>query len=225
MHTDYKSPVIRWYRDSQQQASRGTRCLTRIEAAEKLIANIDAEASYPAAEVLSQIDGRPLPEAGNRKISGTDLLNDLRLLGGRHLRHGRTRSRRRRRASLHRRRTRQAIQRLDQDDFPLASPGARESPLGVRWSQTGRFPAQQRRSFREEQCRASRTRCTFQPTHRRPARRIHSSEHAKWPKPGKARVKSLANWPSEPDVASKRSEPPCGITTPSNPDDRHFPRR
>ncbi|QEG33218.1 sigma-70 family RNA polymerase sigma factor [Bythopirellula goksoeyrii] len=79
MHTDYKSPAIRWYRDAQQQASR-TDMLTHIETAERLIASIDAEATYPAAEVLSQIDGRPLPEAGNRKISGTDLLNDLRLL-------------------------------------------------------------------------------------------------------------------------------------------------
>ncbi len=79
MHTDYKSPVIRWYRDSQNEASRPD-MLARIESAEKLIANLDAEASYPAAEVLSQIDGRPLPEAGNRKISGSDLLNDLRLL-------------------------------------------------------------------------------------------------------------------------------------------------
>lgn len=79
MHTDYQSPVIRWYRDCQQQASRHE-MLERIEAAERLIANIDAEASYPAADVLSKIDGRPLPEAGNRKLSGTDLLNDLRLL-------------------------------------------------------------------------------------------------------------------------------------------------
>lgn len=79
MHTEYQSPVIRWYRDTQHQASR-SEMLMRIETAENLIARIDAGASYPAAEVLSQIEGRPLPEAGNRKISGADLLNDLRLL-------------------------------------------------------------------------------------------------------------------------------------------------
>ena len=79
MHNEYKNPVIRWYRDSQQDASRGN-MLTRIDAAEKLIASVVPEDNYPAAEVLSLIEGKPLPEAGNRKISGADLVNDLRLL-------------------------------------------------------------------------------------------------------------------------------------------------
>jgi RNA polymerase primary sigma factor len=79
MHNEYQNPVIRWYRDMQQNASRGE-MLTRIDAAEKLIASIILEDNYPAAEVLSLIEGKPLPEAGNRKISGTDLVNDLRLL-------------------------------------------------------------------------------------------------------------------------------------------------
>ena len=79
MHNEYQSPVIRWYRESQQDASRGE-MLARIEATEALIPSIMLEKSYPAAEVLSRIEGKPLPEAGNRKIAGTDLLNDLRLL-------------------------------------------------------------------------------------------------------------------------------------------------
>ena len=79
MHNEYKSPVIRWYRESQQDATRGE-MLTRIDAAESLIASIDLEKTYPAAEILSRIEGKPLPEAGNRKISGNDLVNDLRLL-------------------------------------------------------------------------------------------------------------------------------------------------
>ena len=79
MHNEYQSPVIRWYRDNQQSASR-SEMLARIEATEALIAGIMLEKSYPAAEVLSRIEGKPLPEAGNRKIAGTDLLNDLRLL-------------------------------------------------------------------------------------------------------------------------------------------------
>ncbi len=79
MHTEYKSPVIRWYRETQEQASQSA-MLARINAAEQFIASIDATASYPAAEVLSRIDGNPIPEAGNRKIPGSELLNDLRLL-------------------------------------------------------------------------------------------------------------------------------------------------
>jgi RNA polymerase sigma factor (sigma-70 family) len=79
MHNEYKSPVIRWYRDSQQQASRGD-LLLRMDAAERLIPSIVLGDSYPAAEILSYVDGKPTPEAGNRKIPGHDLVNDLRLL-------------------------------------------------------------------------------------------------------------------------------------------------
>lgn len=79
MHTEYQSPVIRWYRDTQQQASRGE-MLARIDAAEQMIPNIVLGNNYAASEILSRIDGKPLPEAGNRKIPGTDLVNDLRLL-------------------------------------------------------------------------------------------------------------------------------------------------
>jgi RNA polymerase primary sigma factor/RNA polymerase sigma factor len=79
MHNEYQNPVIRWYRDTQEQASRGE-MLARIDAAEKLIPSIVLGDNYPAAEVLSLIEGKPMPEAGNRKIPGTDLVNDLRLL-------------------------------------------------------------------------------------------------------------------------------------------------
>lgn len=79
MHNEYQNPVIRWYRDAQEQASR-SEMLARIDAAEKLIPSIVLGDSYPAAEVLSLIEGKPMPEAGNRKIPGTDLVNDLRLL-------------------------------------------------------------------------------------------------------------------------------------------------
>lgn len=79
MHNEYQNPVIRWYRDAQEQASR-SEMLARIDAAEKLIPSIALGDSYPAAEVLSLIEGKPMPEAGNRKIPGTDLVNDLRLL-------------------------------------------------------------------------------------------------------------------------------------------------
>ncbi len=79
MHEEYKNPVIRWLRSRQlHQASRET-MLSQIEAAERLISSLDADSSYPAAEVVSQITGESLPEAGNRKIQAADLLHDLRL--------------------------------------------------------------------------------------------------------------------------------------------------
>lgn len=79
MHQDYKNPVLRWLRDRQVSVSRDE-MLQQIESTENVIADIKADASYPAAQIVSQIVGAPLPEAGNRKISGTDLLHDLRLL-------------------------------------------------------------------------------------------------------------------------------------------------
>ena len=80
MHQDYKNPVIRWLRDRQLQAASRDEMLEQIEAAEKFIIGLQTNASYPAAEVVSEIVGTPLPEAGNRKISAKDLLHDLRLL-------------------------------------------------------------------------------------------------------------------------------------------------
>ncbi len=83
MHQDYKNPVLRWLRDRQLSAAQLTvkpreEILSQIEAAERILAGLDARASYPAAQVVSQIVGEPLPEAGNRKISSADLLHDLR---------------------------------------------------------------------------------------------------------------------------------------------------
>ena len=79
MHQDYKSPLVRWLRDRQQQQKSRESVLTQIDAAEQLIGNIDTFGNYPAGEVLPRIAGEPLPEAGNRKISGSDLVHDLRL--------------------------------------------------------------------------------------------------------------------------------------------------
>ncbi len=78
MHQDYKNPVIRWLRDRQLSAASREEMLSQIEAAERVLIGLGADASYPAAQVVSQIVGESLPEAGNRKISSADLLHDLR---------------------------------------------------------------------------------------------------------------------------------------------------
>lgn len=79
MHQDYKNPVIRWLRDRQLSSASRDEMLTQIDTAERFIAGLDTEASYPAAQVVSEIVGESLPEAGNRKISSADLLHDVRL--------------------------------------------------------------------------------------------------------------------------------------------------
>ena len=78
MHQDYQNPVIRWLRDRQLAVASREQMLPQIDAAERLIVGLDANATYPAAQVVSQVVGESLPEAGNRKIFGADLLHDLR---------------------------------------------------------------------------------------------------------------------------------------------------
>ncbi|MCG8449714.1 MAG: sigma-70 family RNA polymerase sigma factor [Pirellulales bacterium] len=80
MHTEYNNPVIRWLRDRQLASVSRDALPQQIEATEGVIARLVLEKSYPAAQVVSEIAGLPLPEAGNRKIPGDILLHDLRLL-------------------------------------------------------------------------------------------------------------------------------------------------
>ncbi len=84
MHQDYKNPVIRWLRDRQLTALSREEILRddvlqQIEAAERFIVGLKPEENYPAAQVVSQILGQSLPEAGNRKIASAELLHDIRL--------------------------------------------------------------------------------------------------------------------------------------------------
>ncbi len=84
MHQDYKNPVIRWLRDRQLTALSREEILRedvvqQIEAAERFIVGLKADENYAAAQVVSQIIGQSLPEAGNRKIASADLLHDIRL--------------------------------------------------------------------------------------------------------------------------------------------------
>ena len=80
MHSDYKNPVIRWLSQREQSQTSREGLLKQIEATESVITELQLDKSYPAAQVVSKIVGQPLPEAGNRKIPGSELLHDLRLL-------------------------------------------------------------------------------------------------------------------------------------------------
>ena len=79
MHQDYKSPLLKWLRDRQQQQLTRESALSQINAAEQMIGKIDSEGNYPAGDVLPRIAGEPLPQAGNRRIPGDELVHDLRL--------------------------------------------------------------------------------------------------------------------------------------------------
>ncbi len=79
MHQEYKNPVLRWLSERQRGQTSREAMLLQIDLAEKLIATLEVERNYPAAEIVSQIVGHSIPEAGNRKIAGSELLHDLRL--------------------------------------------------------------------------------------------------------------------------------------------------
>ena len=197
MHQDYKNPVLRWLRDRQLSAAR-EEMLSQIEAAERLLLGLDPKASYPAAQVVSQIVGESLPEAGNRKISSADLLHDLRrfvedLSDAVELNAEAVGE-----PVFTVDQTGQTIQCFDQNDFPLACLGD--------WSAGDWFSMAANGSASCEAASISSsktTRCVLSvvpslassPTTSGPS---SSTVPARWHKPDRARPKSLASWPTAP---------------------------
>ena len=81
MHIDYKSPLVREIRDRQRQVATREQLLARIDAAERLIASVDVEEIYQPDQVLSHLsESSDEADDGARKIAGSDLVHDLRLL-------------------------------------------------------------------------------------------------------------------------------------------------
>jgi RNA polymerase primary sigma factor/RNA polymerase sigma factor len=80
MQREYQSPVLRDLCDQQIRFAPRAKKLQQVEAAERLISEIDPEKTYPYDYVCFRVTGYR-PEAGeNPKILGDDLLHDLRLL-------------------------------------------------------------------------------------------------------------------------------------------------
>jgi RNA polymerase primary sigma factor/RNA polymerase sigma factor len=82
MHIDYKSPLVREIRDRQRDVASREQLLARIDAAERLIASVDLGETYRTDQVFEYLepeDRTGLAVAG-RKIPGSDLVHDLRLL-------------------------------------------------------------------------------------------------------------------------------------------------
>jgi RNA polymerase primary sigma factor len=80
MQRDYNSTVIRDLRDQQIRFAPRPKKLQQVEAAERLIPEIDPEKIYPYEYVCFRITAYRPEGAAQVKIQGADLLHDLRLL-------------------------------------------------------------------------------------------------------------------------------------------------
>jgi RNA polymerase primary sigma factor len=79
MQREYKSPELRELRDQQIRFAPRPKKLQQVEAAERLIAEIDGEKTYPYEYVCFRITGYRPSESVASKFLGEDLLHDLRL--------------------------------------------------------------------------------------------------------------------------------------------------
>src|SRR3954452_14427449 len=79
MQRDYQTPEIRELRDQQMRFAPRTKKLQQVEAAERLISEIDSEKTYPYEYVCFRITGYRPTEMAPSKNKGDDLRPDLRL--------------------------------------------------------------------------------------------------------------------------------------------------
>jgi RNA polymerase primary sigma factor/RNA polymerase sigma factor len=79
MQRDYQSPELRELRDQQIRFAPRAKKLQQVEAAERLITEVDSEKTYPYDYVCFRVTGYRPTEAVSSKISGQDLRHDLRL--------------------------------------------------------------------------------------------------------------------------------------------------
>jgi RNA polymerase primary sigma factor len=79
MQRDYQSPALRELRDQQIRFAPRAKKLQQVEAAERLIAEIDPEKAYPYEYVCFRITGYRPNEPTSSKLVGEDLRHDLRL--------------------------------------------------------------------------------------------------------------------------------------------------
>ena len=79
MQRDYQSPIIRDLCDQQIRFAPRVKKLQQVEAAERLISEIDPLKDYPYDYVCFRITGYRPENASQMKIPGAELLHDLRL--------------------------------------------------------------------------------------------------------------------------------------------------
>jgi RNA polymerase sigma factor (sigma-70 family) len=79
MQRDYQSPALHELRDQQIRFAPRAKKLQQVEAAERLIAEVDPDKTYPYEYVCFRVTGYRPTETAPSKISGEDLRHDLRL--------------------------------------------------------------------------------------------------------------------------------------------------
>jgi RNA polymerase primary sigma factor/RNA polymerase sigma factor len=79
MQREYQCPIIRDLRDQQIRFAPRPKKLQQVEAAERLISEIDLQKAYPYEYVCFRITGYRPEDGAHAKLPGTDLLHDLRL--------------------------------------------------------------------------------------------------------------------------------------------------
>ena len=79
MQRDYQSPELRELRDQQIRFAPRVKKLQQVEAAERLIAEIDSDKTYPYEYVCFRVTGYRPTEPAQSKITADDLRHDLRL--------------------------------------------------------------------------------------------------------------------------------------------------
>ena len=76
MQRDYQSPVLRDLCDQQIRFAPRVKKLQQVEAAERLISEIDPQKQYPYEYVCFRITGYRPEGLDTTKIPGDDLLHD-----------------------------------------------------------------------------------------------------------------------------------------------------
>ncbi len=79
MQRDYQTPALRELRDQQIRFAPRAKKLQQVEAAERLIPEIDSDKTYPYEYVCFRITGYRPSDSHWTKITGADLRHDLRL--------------------------------------------------------------------------------------------------------------------------------------------------
>ena len=79
MQREYQSTVLSDLRDQQIRFAPRPKKLQQVEAAERLISEIDPEKTYPYDYVCFRVTGYRPESLAQSKISGADLVHDLRL--------------------------------------------------------------------------------------------------------------------------------------------------
>jgi RNA polymerase primary sigma factor/RNA polymerase sigma factor len=80
MQREYQSPVLQDLCDQQIRFAPRVKKLQQVEAAERLISEVDPQKTYPYEYVCFRITGYRPEASAQTKIGGDDLLHDLRLL-------------------------------------------------------------------------------------------------------------------------------------------------